>query len=322
MKTGNRIPDLAVIIPAYNEASGLGGCLGSVRQALECAGATEAEVIVVDDHSTDETSDVARAHGALAIRQSRRLGQMAACSLGVANSSASLLFFVDADCRVDKGAFRALLRGFARPAVGVVAARSEPDSRRTVKSLVERSAIFSAVMLHETKSRLVNHDFLPIGRLFGLRRGAWQAGDDQQWPCDRICASRAKHAGWEIIYMPEAIVCYQPVGTYDELRSDYVRTVVGQALIADAWVEPLPRGVVCRAAPASLRRQPLNAAAWLALRARLWSERSRGLMLPGEGYARWDKLPQGSPPLSCPGSGHHHTSEEPAGRPHNQAGRR
>jgi len=87
-------------------------------------------------------------------------------------------------------------------------------------------------------------------------------------------------------------------------------------------VEPLPRGVVCRAAPASLRRQPLNAAAWLALRARLWSERSRGLMLPGEGYARWDKLPQGSPPLSCPGSGHHHTSEEPAGRPHNQAGRR
>ena len=313
MRTGNRIPDLAVIIPARNEASRLGGCLDSVRQALECAEVTDAEVIVVDDDSTDETSDVARAHGALALRQSRRLGPLAAWSLGVANSSASLLFFVDADCRVDKGAFSALLRGFARPTVGVVAARSEPDSGRTVNSLVERSATFSALMLHETKSRLVNHDFLPIGRLMAVRRAAWQGGD-HRWPCDRIVASRAKHAGWEIIYMPEAVVYYQPVGTYDELRSDYVRTAVAQAHLVGDWAEPLPRGVVGRAASASLRRQPLNAAAWLALRTRLWSERSVGLMRPDEGYARWDRLPDSSPSPSRPGPSHQ-TPEEPPGRP-------
>src|ERR1700722_7482206 len=103
------ISDLAVIIPARNEASRLGGCLESVRQALECAELTDAEVIVVDDDSTDETSDVAQAYGALALRQSQRRGPLAAWSLGVASSSASLLFFVDADCRVDKGAFSALL---------------------------------------------------------------------------------------------------------------------------------------------------------------------------------------------------------------------
>jgi len=299
MRTGNRIPELTVIIPAHNEASHLGACLDSVREALECAGLTAAEVIVVDDCSTDETSDVARAHGAFAIRQSRRLGQMAACSLGVANSSASLLSFVDADCHVDRGAFSALLRGFARPTVGVVAARSEPDSGRTAKSLAERSAAFSALMLHETKSRLVNHDFLPIGRLFALRRDAWQAGDDQQRPCDRIYASRAKHAGWDIIYMPEAVVYYQPVGTYDEFRSAYVRSVRAhtQARLADNWMEPLPRGIVCRAASAGLRRQPLSAAAWLALRTRLWTERAVGLARPNEGLQRsgiWDKLPQSS----------------------------
>ena len=310
MRTGKRIPDLAVIIPARNEASRLGGCLGSVRQALECAELTEAEVIVVDDDSTDETSDVARAHGALALRQSRRLGPLAAWSRGVANSSASLLFFVDADSRVNKGAFSALLRGFARPTVGVIAARCEPDSGRTVKSLVERSATFSALMLHETKSRLVNHDFLPIGRLMAVRRAAWQGGD--RWPCDRVVATRAKQAGWEIIYTPEAVVYYRPVGTYDELRSDYVRTVVGQALLANAWAEPLPRGIVGRAASASLRRQPLNAAAWLALRARLWSERSRGLMRTDEGYARWDGLPDSSSCPSRPGQSHQ-TPEEQTG---------
>jgi glycosyltransferase involved in cell wall biosynthesis len=313
MGTGNRIPDLAVIIPARNEASRLGGCLDSVRQALESAEVADAEVIVVDDDSTDETSDVARAHGALALRQSRRLGPLAAWSLGVANSSASMLFFADADCRVDKGAFSALLRGFARPTVGVVAARGEPDSGHTVNSLVERSATFSALMLHETKSRLVNHDFLPIGRLMALRRAAWQGGD-HRWPCDRTVALRAKHEGWEIIYMPEAVVYYEPVGTYHELRSDYVRTAIAQGHLIGDWSEPVPRGVVGRAASASLWRQPLNAVAWLALRTRLWSERAVGRMRPDEVYARWARIPSGSPSLSRPGPGHQ-IPEESRGRP-------
>jgi glycosyltransferase involved in cell wall biosynthesis len=313
MSTGNRMPDLAVIIPAHNEASCLGECLDSVRQALKYAEVTNAEVVVVDDASTDKTSDVARAHGALAIRQSRRGGPLEAWSRGVASSSASLLFFVDADCRVDTAAFSALLPGFARPSVGVVAARSEPDSGRTVNSLVERSATFSALMLHAAKNRLVNHDFLPIGRLMAVRRAAWQ-DDDHRWPCDRVIASRAKRAGWEIVYTPDARVYYRPVGTYRELRSDYVRTAVAQAHLNGDWSEPLPRRLAGRAACASLRRQPINAAAWLALRTRLWGERTVGLMRPDEAYARWDRLPHGSPGPGRSGLSHQ-TPEGPAGRP-------
>jgi glycosyltransferase involved in cell wall biosynthesis len=292
MRAGNRTPDLAVIIPAYNEAQRIGGCIDSIREALEYAEVTDAEVIVVDDESADDTSDVARAHGAVALRQSRRQGPLAAWTRGVADSSAPLLCFVDADCRVDKAAFAALLGGFARPTVGVVAARSELDSTRTGTSIVERSATFSALLLHEIKSRLDNNTFMPIGRLMAVRRAAWQKGD-HRWPCDLVMASRAKKAGWGISYRPDAVVYYQPVGTYDELRSDYLRTRIGQALLGDL-VQPLPRGVVGRAASASLRRQPLNAAAWLALRVRLWSDRSRGLLRLDEGYARWDRLSDSS----------------------------
>ena len=233
-------PALAVIIPARNEAPRIGGCLDSVHQALGHAGLTDAEVIVVDDESTDQTSEVARAHGALALRQARRQGPLAAWSRGVADSSASVLCFVDADCRVGQGAFAAIARGFARPAVGVVAARSELDSTRTGNSLVERSAAFSALMLHEIKKRLDNHEFMPIGRLMAVRREAWQEGD-HRWPCDLVVASRAKQAGWEITYRPDAVVYYQPVGTYKELQSDYVRTIVGQALLGGDLVKPLPR---------------------------------------------------------------------------------
>jgi len=287
-------PDLAVIIPARNEAPRIGRCLGSIHRALEYAGATAAEVIVVDDDSTDDTSQIARAHGAVAVRQSPRGGPLAAWAFGVANSSARLLFFVDADCQVDQAAFAALLRGFARPEVGVVAARGDLDRGRTVSSLAERSAAFSALMLHEIKIRLASHDFLPIGKLMAVRREAWGTSG-QSWPCDRVVASRAKRAGWEVSYAAEAVVYYAPVTTYSELRSDYVRTVVAQDLHGSDWAEPLPPGVARRAAFASLRRQPLNAAAWAAVRARLRSERSLGQLPTGDGYARWDRRPD-SPP--------------------------
>ena len=74
-------------------------------------------------------------------------------------------------------------------------------------------------------------------------------------------------------------------------RSDYVRTAIAQGRLIGDWSEPVPRGVVGRAAFASLRRQPLNAVAWLAFRTRLWSERSLGLMRPDEVYARWGRVP-------------------------------
>lgn len=283
-------PDLAVIIPARNEAPRIGGCLDSIHQALEYAGVTAAEVIVVDDESTDETSPIARAHGAVAVRQSPRGGPLAAWTFGVANSSAPLLFFVDADCLVDHAAFAALLRGFARPEVGVVAARGDLNRGRIPDSIVERSAAFSALLLHEIKLRLPSHDFLPIGKLMAVRREAWGTGG-QAWPCDRVVASRAKQAGWEISYAAEAVVYYAAVTTYGDLRSDYVRTVVAQELPGGDWAEPLPAGVVRRAALASVRRQPLNAAAWAAVRARLRSERSRGRMPTDGGYARWDRRP-------------------------------
>ena len=97
MRADNSVPDLAVIIPAYNEGQRIGECIDSIFEALKHAEVTDAQVIVVDDRSADDTSTVARAHGAVAIRQSRRQGPLAAWSRGVADTSASLMCFVDAD---------------------------------------------------------------------------------------------------------------------------------------------------------------------------------------------------------------------------------
>ena len=292
--TGSHIPDLAVIIPARNEASRLGGCLDSVRQALEHAEVADAEVVVVDDASTDQTFEVAQAHGALAIRQSRRLGPLEAWSCGVAGTSGSLAGF----CR------RRLPCRYRKPSLLFYPASLSPPSglrSRHAANLTgggpptpswERSATFSALMLHEVKSRLVNHDFLPIGRLMAVRRAAWQDGGHGGRATGHRLAR--KTGGMEIFYTPDALVYYGRSGHSTSpvrLPSDDCRTITSNR----GWAESLPRRVAARAASASLRQQPLNGAAWLTFRARLWSERAVGLMRPNEA------MPAGAVPSPATG---------------------
>jgi glycosyltransferase involved in cell wall biosynthesis len=62
--------DTLVFIPAWNEEENLPGVLDELRRGLP-----DADVLVVDDGSTDRTADVARAHGAqvLSFEQNRGL---------------------------------------------------------------------------------------------------------------------------------------------------------------------------------------------------------------------------------------------------------
>jgi glycosyltransferase involved in cell wall biosynthesis len=53
------MPGTLVFIPAWNEEQSLPGVLSDAREALP-----DADVLVIDDGSTDKTADVARAHGA------------------------------------------------------------------------------------------------------------------------------------------------------------------------------------------------------------------------------------------------------------------
>ena len=82
---------VTVIIPALNEAGNISTLVVEVLATLH------AEVIVVDNGSTDATADEARAAGATVITESRR-GYGYACAAGVAAAhSADVLIFLDGD---------------------------------------------------------------------------------------------------------------------------------------------------------------------------------------------------------------------------------
>ncbi len=83
---------ISLILPAKNEAEGLRQALPGVRQLLP-----DAEIIVVDDGSTDQTALVARELGARVLSSPYSMGNGAAIKRGAREATGDVLMFMDAD---------------------------------------------------------------------------------------------------------------------------------------------------------------------------------------------------------------------------------
>lgn len=89
---------LAVILPALNEEKTIGAVLDGVPSVIP--GVTAVEKIVIDDGSTDRTSQLAREHGARVVRHSENRGVGAAFAAGLDAalvSGADLIVNMDSD---------------------------------------------------------------------------------------------------------------------------------------------------------------------------------------------------------------------------------
>lgn len=83
---------LSVIIPAKNEAAVIGDVVSAVRRIYE-----KAEIIVVDDGSTDETAELARQSGARVVCHPVSLGNGAAIKTGAREAGGEILVMMDGD---------------------------------------------------------------------------------------------------------------------------------------------------------------------------------------------------------------------------------
>jgi hypothetical protein len=115
---------LSVIVPAFNNARYLVQCLTALRDARPPA----AELIVVDDASTDDTPAVAAAAGASVLTMSRNGGPGAARNYGAQRARGEVLLFVDADVVVASGTLSRVERAFAAdPALGALFGSYDDD---------------------------------------------------------------------------------------------------------------------------------------------------------------------------------------------------
>jgi 4,4'-diaponeurosporenoate glycosyltransferase len=130
---GKGRPTVSVIIPARNEGANLAFLLKDLRkQTYE-----PLEVIVVDDNSTDRTSQIALEAKAklLAIKEKPEgwTGKNYACHLGAKAASGELLLFLDADVRLSEQALEKLVGTWQR-SYGVVSVQPYHRKRRFYES--------------------------------------------------------------------------------------------------------------------------------------------------------------------------------------------
>ena len=87
---------LSIVIPAKNESGAIGQVVTAARESWP-----DAEVIVVDDGSSDDTASVAEAAGALVVQHPESLGNGAAVKAGARIATGDIIALMDGDGQHD-----------------------------------------------------------------------------------------------------------------------------------------------------------------------------------------------------------------------------
>ena len=104
----NEFPSYLAVVPAYNESATVGEVVRGIRDRVP-----QFDIVVVDDGSTDDTSEVSRAAGARVIRLPFNLGIGGAVQAGFVYAlehDYDFMVQVDADGQHDPGEIRTLIR--------------------------------------------------------------------------------------------------------------------------------------------------------------------------------------------------------------------
>src|SRR6266496_4951951 len=87
---------VSIVIPAFNEGSTIGRVVAAARQ--QCP---QAEVVVVDDASKDDTAEQAVAAGARVIRRPYNMGNGAGVKTGIRAAKGEVVLVLDGDGQHD-----------------------------------------------------------------------------------------------------------------------------------------------------------------------------------------------------------------------------
>src|SRR5215469_1789898 len=110
---------VSFIIPALNEELLIGRCINSIKREIErCPGIT-AEIIVVDNGSTDATVPVALVKGAK-VEIEKQPGVQAAKAHGLAVSKYPVVATIDADCMLREGWIARVIEDLSDPDIVAV----------------------------------------------------------------------------------------------------------------------------------------------------------------------------------------------------------
>jgi len=202
----NDEPVISIIIPVWNSP-------GLLRRCLDALGAQTLsrdmfEIIVIDNGSTDDTSDVARSFPGVILLNEPRPGSYAARNRGLRQARGIYVAFTDADCLpapdwLEKG----LAAAGRHPDAGVLAGRIElfEEGETEGPAFSDYERLFSFPQAYAARGNCATANWIS-------RRTVFQefGGFDERLKSggDRQMALRIRDAGLPLIHAPDMLVLH------------------------------------------------------------------------------------------------------------------
>jgi O-antigen biosynthesis protein len=196
-------PRVSVVVCAYNASDTLEECLVSLEQLTY----PDYEIILVNDGSTDRTSEIAHSHPRVRVIDMANGGLSAARNVGLAEARADIVAYTDADVRVDRDWLTYLVQPFLTSDVvgsggpNVV----PPDDRPMAQCIARAPGGPTHVLLDDRIAEHVPGCNMAFRRDALLTIGGFnpiylRAGDDVD-----VCW-RLQSRGWKIGFASSALV--------------------------------------------------------------------------------------------------------------------
>jgi peptidoglycan/xylan/chitin deacetylase (PgdA/CDA1 family)/GT2 family glycosyltransferase len=244
---------VTVIVPAYNEAAGIEATVRSILASRH-----PVQVIVVDDGSTDATSDIVMSLRLPRVRLIRQAnaGKAAALNTGLAAARTELVVMIDGDTVVEPDTVGTLAAHFADPSVGAVSGNAKVGNRR---GLLGRWQHIEYVIGFNLDRRM--YDVLACmptvpGAVGAFRRSAVLAvggvGEDTLAE-DTDLTMALERAGWRVTYEQRAVAWTETPASLGQLWKQRYRWCYGT--LQAIWKHR--RAVVERGAAGRLGRRGL-----------------------------------------------------------------
>lgn len=146
---------LSVVIPAFNEKENINHTIEEILEVIDSMpNIDEYQIIVVDDHSSDNTFDLMRKiqnPKIICLRLSRQSGSMTALRAGIAEAKGDVVLCISADGQDDASSLKTMLNKWQNGADIVWALRKKRDNER-IDTLI-MSKIFYRILNWLTESK-------------------------------------------------------------------------------------------------------------------------------------------------------------------------
>jgi hypothetical protein len=218
-----------VVIVNWNSGPWLARALASLRAH---AGAELAEVVVVDNASSDGSERLPLAPGERVIQTGANLGFARACNIGAAGAAAPYLLFFNPDAELREGTLQTALAYMESPQAAGVAVcgirlvGEDGVAQRHVGAFPTPATMFRneqrEIDFDHLSSRDVDH---VIGAFSLIRRSVFEqlGGFDERFFVyleDLDLSWRVRQAGWRTHYLARAVAFHKGGGTSDGVKAE------------------------------------------------------------------------------------------------------